>query len=308
MRISLGLEQYRSIAASADGRRLVATVANPTASLWSVPVLDRVAGEKDVKPVALPNVRAFAPRIRGATLFYLSSPSGGDGLWRFRDNQAVEIWRGAESPLREPAAISADGKRVAVLVRSNGRIHVVTMDDDGANRRTLADSIDVRGSAAWSPDGRWLAVGGEDAKGPGLFKIPSNGGAPVRLTSEPAFNPVWSADGERIIYAGPTIGAFQGLRAVTPDGRPLSIPSTPVQTGGERYRFMPDGKRLVYQMGPANRLDFYLLDLSTGVSRRLTQLDSRATTRTFDITPDGKQIVFDRQRENSDIVLIERRR
>jgi hypothetical protein len=40
----------------------------------------------------------------------------------------------------------------------------------------------------------------------------------------------------------------------------------------------------------------------------LTQFDSRATTRTFDITPDGRQIVFDRQRENSDIVLIERTR
>jgi hypothetical protein len=28
--------------------------------------------------------------------------------------------------------------------------------------------------------------------------------------------------------------------------------------------------------------------------------------RTFDVTPDGKQIVFDRLRDNSDIVLIER--
>ena len=27
--------------------------------------------------------------------------------------------------------------------------------------------------------------------------------------------------------------------------------------------------------------------------------------RTFDVTPDGKQIVFDRLRDNSDIVLID---
>ena len=39
--------------------------------------------------------------------------------------------------------------------------------------------------------------------------------------------------------------------------------------------------------------------------RRLTQLDPNATMRTFDITPDGQRIVFDRLTENSDIVLIE---
>ena len=27
--------------------------------------------------------------------------------------------------------------------------------------------------------------------------------------------------------------------------------------------------------------------------------------RTFDLTPDGREIVFDRQRQNSDLVLIE---
>ena len=42
-RVSFGLEQYTSLAASADGRRVVASVSNPTASLWSVPILDRIA-------------------------------------------------------------------------------------------------------------------------------------------------------------------------------------------------------------------------------------------------------------------------
>ena len=34
-----------SIAASADGRRLVATVANPARSLWNVPITDHVLDE-----------------------------------------------------------------------------------------------------------------------------------------------------------------------------------------------------------------------------------------------------------------------
>jgi hypothetical protein len=40
-------------------------------------------------------------------------------------------------------------------------------------------------------------------------------------------------------------------------------------------------------------------------TRQLAHLTSSATMRNFDITPDGKQIVFDRLRENSDIVLID---
>jgi Tol biopolymer transport system component len=48
-----------------------------------------------------------------------------------------------------------------------------------------------------------------------------------------------------------------------------------------------------------------MLDLSTRETRQLTRLSSPATTTTFDITPDGKRIVFDRVREQSDLVLID---
>lgn len=49
-----------------------------------------------------------------------------------------------------------------------------------------------------------------------------------------------------------------------------------------------------------------LLDLATMKTLRLTRLSNRATMRTCDITPDGKQIVFDRRHENSAVVLIDR--
>jgi tricorn protease-like protein len=51
--------------------------------------------------------------------------------------------------------------------------------------------------------------------------------------------------------------------------------------------------------------DFWLLDLSTMKSRRLSRLSNSAVMRTFDITPDGGRIVFDRLTEDSDILLID---
>jgi hypothetical protein len=52
--------------------------------------------------------------------------------------------------------------------------------------------------------------------------------------------------------------------------------------------------------------DFWLLDFATNRTRQRTRLSDHGAVSAFDITRDGKEIVFDRLRDNSDIVLIER--
>ena len=62
----------------------------------------------------------------------------------------------------------------------------------------------------------------------------------------------------------------------------------------------------MYAQGPFPAQDFWLLDLTTKKSRQLTRLNNNsAATQSFDVTADGKQIVFDRVRDNADIVLID---
>ncbi len=306
-RVLSGLEHYTSVSASHDGRRVVATVTNPTASLWRVPLLDRFAIESDVQPYPVPTVRALAPRFAKTSLFYLSAQGTGDGLWRVQDEQASEVWRGANIALSEPAAISRDGARVAVVVRREGKRQVTVMSADGTNVRTLAPSIDIQGAAGqsavdWSPDGAWIVAGGRDASGAALFKIPVEGGEPIRLVEGQVSNPIWSSDGSLIVYAGPLVAGQAALLGVRPDGAAVDLPAVRVRQGA--YRFLPDGNHVVFL--PVNvSLDFWLLDITAKTTRQLTHLDDRGDIATFDITPDGKQIVFDRSRENSDIVLID---
>src|ERR1700722_11410698 len=121
-RISFGLEKYNSVSASADGHRLVATEASPIPSLWSVPILNRVAEERDAKPYPVGTVRALGPRFGGTSLFYLSSRGTGDGLWRFQDGQTTEIWKGSDGALLDPPAVSADRRRVAIALRRSGKL------------------------------------------------------------------------------------------------------------------------------------------------------------------------------------------
>ena len=310
-RVSSGVDQYTSVSASRDGRRIVATVANPSASLWRVPLLDRPADDHNAEPYPLPvpTGRALAPRFGGTSLFYLSARGTGDGLWRVQDGQASEVRREVDVALSEPPAVSSDGKRVVVVVRHEGKRHLSIMSADGTNAQPLAPTIEVEGAsgqglADWSPDGAWIVTGGRDAQGPGLFKIPvESSGGPVRLVAGQAVNPVWSPHGDLIVYAGRSVVGQVGILGVRPDGAPVELPTVLVRPGG--YRFLPNGSGLVY-LPRIQGLDFWLLDFATKQSRQLTRFSNQGALRTFDVTPDGKAIVFDRSRQNSNIVLIDR--
>jgi Tol biopolymer transport system component len=254
--VSIGLEQYTSVQASADGRKLVATISNPVAGLWTVPILDRVAEEHDVKPFTVPNVRVLAPRFGGSSLFYLSSLGTGDGLWRLREGQATEVWKGADGALLETPAVSPDGGRVAIVLRRNGKSQLHVLSSDGAELQPIAEGVVALGSSCWSPDGKWIVTGGSDTADPGLFKIPLEGGSPVRLVAGQALNPVWSPDGSMIVYAGTNEGSFAPLLAVRPDGTSVQLPKISVRRLGERVRFLPDGKSLIYMQGLLASQDF----------------------------------------------------
>ncbi len=305
-RVSLGLEQYTALAASADGRRLAASVVNAQVNLWSVPITGGIVDEQKVEAFPLPTTRAQAPRFGGGSLFYLSSRDGADGLWSYRDGQALEIWKGSEGALQSPPAIAADGSSVAFALKRGGKHQIYVIAGDGTGLHPLSSDIDVRGTACWSPDGKWIVAGGSDRYGAGLFKIPADGGSPVRIAKGAFLDPVWSPRGDLIVYGGTQLFTLMPLLGVHPDGTPVKLPEINLQREGERARFLPDGTGLVYMLGSTTAgQDFWLLDLSTMRSRRLTQLSNPAAMRTFDITRDGSRIVFDRRRENSDILLID---
>jgi Tol biopolymer transport system component len=305
-RVSKGLERYLSVAASATGRRLAASVVTQsTAGLWSVPLGDHEAQESEIKPVQ-PAGRALAPRFAAGSLFYLSSSGPGDGLWRFDVGKPPqEIWNGSKGVLLESPSVSPRGDRAAVVLRKEGKLHLTLVPIDGSGSQLLNEDIDVRGTSAWSPNGERIVTGGSDAQGAGLFMITVRDGTYVRLTKGAAFDPVWSPTEDLIVYSAQQ-SATGPLLAVRSDKTKVDLPNVSVPLGGGgRVRFLPNGKGLVYLHGPVGEQDFYRLDFGTKQTSQLTRLSNPATIYAFDITPDGTRIVFDRVRENSDIRLID---
>lgn len=123
---------------------------------------------------------------------------------------AYKPFRITEDPLNVKFArwptLSPDGKRLAF--QAVGRIWIadlpMTAANDGSSaapRRLTNDTRALQEYApSWSPDGQWLAyTTWDDTAGGHLWKIPTRGGAPIRLTTTAEYlNPVWSPDGREI--------------------------------------------------------------------------------------------------------------
>jgi Tol biopolymer transport system component len=141
-----------------------------------------------------------------------------------------------------------------------------------------------------------------------LYKVPADGGPPVRLLGGVNNRPVWSPDGSLIVYCEQGEGPDCLGKGITAEGRPVPLPQFKTNFGGTRYGFLPGGKSLVLMLEGERSFDFWIIDLSTGGRRRLTDLRAGYDMNNFDVSADGKQIIFDRYRENSDVVLIDRAR
>ena len=303
-RVSIGVQRYTALAASADGQRIVATVASSSANLWRVPIGEDTVGESAARRIGLPTTRGVSPRLGPDFMVYLSSRGGRDGLWKAADDTVIELWSGSDGRVIDGPAIAPDGRSIAFTVQRRGQTRLYLMNEDGTGVRPLAESLDVRGAPAWSPDGRWITVAADLGSGPRLFAIPPDGGSPKPMVEEYSINPAWSPDGTFLVYAGEEVGPTFPVRAVADDGSPHPLPEL-ILTRGARFAFLPGGDALVVLKGEVRNRNFSLVDLRTGDEQALTDFASDYTIRDFDVSSDGREIVFDRISEASDVILIE---
>jgi CubicO group peptidase (beta-lactamase class C family)/imidazolonepropionase-like amidohydrolase len=78
---------------------------------------------------------------------------------------------------------------------------------------------------AWSPDGQWIAYVTWSADGGHLWKIPSRGGAPVRMSDASAFwfDPVWTPDGTAVLALRAPAGSAHRSTAMPQDAQLVRV-------------------------------------------------------------------------------------
>jgi Tol biopolymer transport system component len=308
-RISFGLEHYTSLAASAGGTRLVATVDESHSSIWSAPLSPdpgASGGQHATQPVSLVSATGLSPRTGPNYILYVSARGGRQGIWKAADGQSRELWSDAHAIIVGAPAVARDGRHIAFTVADGERTILYTMDSDGREVRALARSLNLRGNPAWAPDGRSIVSAVLRDGAPRLMSIYLDDSPPSLLVPEYSIDPVWSPDGQFLIYSGADVGTTFPLRAVARDGRPYPIPALILTRGGRRVAFRPDGDSIVLLRGDVGHKNFWVVDLRTGAERQVTELVPDIAISDFDLSRDGSAVLFDRTQESSRIALIER--
>ena len=162
----------------------------------------------------------FAPGIR-RVFFTRRPPAGREEIWSMDldGNDERRIVGGEDADYRDPAVAPGD-TRIAYTVVRGARAQVMVADIDGANARPLADGL-AGSQPAWSPDGRTLAVVGEEGGRRRILLVAAAGGPPRPLTpgaADAQTEPDWSPDGARIAFT-------------TGEGRGAEIAVATVATG-----------------------------------------------------------------------------
>jgi Tol biopolymer transport system component len=165
---------------------------------------------------------------------------------------------------------------------------------DGSNPRMFLRGGDT---PDWSPDGKWLALGG----GAQIYKIKANGDSLTQLTFEGRnFFPHWSPDGKKIAYDSNYLDARGANVIWIMDANGENKKDISIHGVGEWRMpdWSPDGAKLVYSgpSGPTKFEQIWVVNIDGSNPIQLTFIEHptiAVSNRYPAWSPKGQEIAFD---------------
>jgi Tol biopolymer transport system component len=305
-RLTAGVEQYTSLAASADGQRVIATVSTPQRTLWRVSITDPQQSESAPVRIALTTGTGFAPRVGPNYLLYVAAAGTGESIWKISGTAAMQLWAGNEARIIGAPAVSADGRFIAFSVRQRSQTLLYAMGSDGSRAHIVSDSLELRGAPAWAPDGKSIISAADQNGVPHLFRIPLEGNTPTPFIDAYSSDPTWSSDGQFVIYSGPDIGTKFAVKAATAASTAHPLPELLLTRGARHLALLPGGRKMVFLQGEIQHKNLWMVDLETGAMQQLTHMPAEFDVRDFDLSADGAEAILERAQARSDVVVIDR--
>lgn len=167
----------------------------------------------------------------------------------------------ADGRVAEQPAVSPDGQWVAFHSPSGGtNTDIYVVRRDGSGLRRLTDDAAVDEQPAWSPDGTRIAFRSTRTGAGDIYVMNADGSDQRRLTGldyqfgDPSsFEPAWTADGQRIIFAqgSALVTPFRSrLMSIRPDGTDLRVFSELAGYSIQAPAASPDGRFIAASRNP----------------------------------------------------------
>ncbi|MBI5773591.1 MAG: PD40 domain-containing protein [Verrucomicrobia bacterium] len=158
------------------------------------------------------------------------------------------------------AAVTRDGRKLAMILSKDGRLDVYTSDTDGKNLKQVTRTAIGAASPCWSPDGSQICFSSEDGGTSALYLVSAGGGPMRRLRTIGVINatePDWSPDGKTILFTTRR-GGFELCTVPAEGGEVTAL------VPGEDPSWAPNSRTVVFTRRGRNESRFLsLLDVPT---------------------------------------------
>ncbi len=255
----------------------------------------------------------------GEWVLFSSTRNGNLDLWMISTRTGV-LRRLTDDEAEDwDPAFSRDGKRILWSSNRTGAYEIWTAASDGSGARAVTrDGLDAENPTE-TADGQWVvyAQGGGNRKG--VWKIRPDGTEATPIVPDIVVLPDVSPDGRWVAYRMSPRADLNEVRvASVADGkRTAFVADLPLHTGFAgnsvgRPRWTPDGRALVFvgqdEKGAYGLFaqDFDPSRDTTATRRPLYGFDSRNTTESFAISPDGSRLAVAVWEQSFDIMLADR--
>jgi TolB protein len=184
-------------------------------------------------------------------------------------------------------SVAPDGKSVVYSANLTGVYEIYEVDLQG-NSRQLTHGLGTLTAPEISPDGQLIAFTLGNGQATSIWITNKDGNQP-RVVYGPGWDPTWSPDGKKLMFASYAMDNSIQLFTINLEGTGLEQLTRMANLRG-RSDWSPDGKWAVTYAGEPWQRELYLVPVGGGDPVQLTPAGGNSQGPSF--SPDGLWVVF----------------